>query len=222
MKSAASSRITRPRRQHRPADIQTLSDIDLLALFLGKGSAGHSATELAQALLGAAGGLRQLLDVGASTSLPSISPTHIARLRVAVEMGRRLLAQPMLRTDVFANPGQTRQFLTARLRHLRYEVFACLFLDSQHRLIAFRELFRGTIDGASVYPREVVTECLSHNAAAVIFAHNHPSGHSEPSAADRQITQRLTKALALVDIRVLDHLVIGEGAAISFAERGLL
>lgn len=128
----------------------------------------------------------------------------------------------IIRRPTLANPAVTRRYLASRLRHLRYEVFACLFLDSQHRPIAFAELFRGTIDGASVYPREVLAECLRHNAAAVILAHNHPSGVAEPSLADRQITRRLVDSLALVDIRVLDHIVVGDGEAVSFAERGLL
>lgn len=201
-----------------------LSDADLLAVFLGTGMAGRPVFELARDLLGATGGLRGLLERDARqlAVLPGVGPARAARLAAATEMSRRCLEQGIVRSDVMGNPAQTRRFLTARMRHLRYEVFACMFLDSQHRLIAFRELFRGTIDGASVYPREVVTESLNHNAAAVILAHNHPSGVAEPSLADRQITRRLIDALALVDIRVLDHLVIGEGQAISFAERGLL
>ncbi len=201
-----------------------LSDADLLAVFLGTGTAGRPAVLLAQDLLSAAGGLRALLerDARSFVTLQGVGPARAARLAAALEMGRRYLQQAVARGDALANPAQTRRFVTARLRHLRHEVFACLFLDSQHRLIAFRELFRGTIDGASVYPREVVAECLAHNAAAVIFAHNHPSGVAEPSLADRQITRRLIDALALVDVRVLDHLVVGDGEPVSFAERGLL
>lgn len=201
-----------------------LSDADLLAVFLGTGTVGRPVHDLARDLLGLTGSLRGLLDRDPRqlAALPGLGPARAARLAAAAEMARRGLEQSMMRADVLGNPAQTRSFLTARLRHLRYEVFACLFLDSQHRLIAFRELFRGTIDGASVYPREVVAECLQHNAAAVILAHNHPSGVAEPSTADRQITRRLVDALALLDIRVLDHFVIGEGNAVSFAERGLL
>lgn len=213
-----------PRERLLARGPQTLSDAELLAVFLGTGTVGRPVHDLARDLLGVAGTLRGLLerDPRQLAALPGLGPARAARLAAATEMARRSLEQSIVRQDVLGNPAQTRRFLIARLRHLRYEVFACLFLDSQHRLIAFRELFRGTIDGASVYPREVVAESLHHNAAAIILAHNHPSGIAEPSVADRQITRRLTDALALVDIRVLDHLVIGEGEAISFAERGLL
>ena len=137
-------------------------------------------------------------------------------------MGRRYLEATLRRDAVLASPEQTRLFLKARLRSYQHEVFACLFLDNRHRVICFEELFVGTIDGASVYPREVVKRALHHNAAAVIFAHNHPSGVAEPSPADRAITQRLREALGLMDVRVLDHLVIGDNEVVSFAERGLL
>jgi DNA repair protein RadC len=137
-------------------------------------------------------------------------------------MGRRHLQETLMRGDGLTNPEQTRNFLIARLRDLPHEVFGCLFLDNRHRIISFDELFRGTIDGASVHPREIVRQTLEYNAAAVIFAHNHPSGIAEPSAADRNLTQRLIQALALIDVRVLDHFVIGDGVATSFAEQGLL
>ena len=127
-----------------------------------------------------------------------------------------------MRSDPLKNPTITRHYLTARLRDYPYEVFACLFLDTRHRVISYEELFRGTIDGASVHPREVVKKALGHNAASVIFAHNHPSGVAEPSKADQGITKRLVDALALVDVRVLDHLVVGDGEMVSFAERGLI
>jgi DNA repair protein RadC len=139
-----------------------------------------------------------------------------------MEMARRHLQEQMQRGDILENPDVTRQFLSSRLRHLPYEVFACLFLDNRHRVIDFEELFRGTIDGASVHPREVVRRALHHNAAAIILAHNHPSGVAEPSRADVQLTRRLVDALTLVDIRVLDHVVVGDGSGVSFAERGLI
>ncbi|MFZ5757096.1 MAG: RadC family protein [Pseudomonadota bacterium] len=213
-----------PRERLLVSGARTLADEDLLAVFLGTGIAGRPVTLLARDLLAGAGGLRALIErePSALATLPGVGPARAARFAAGLEMARRCLEQALVRTDALANPAQTRRFLTARLRHLRYEVFCCLFLDSQHRVIAFRELFRGTIDGASVYPREVVAECIGHNAAAVIFAHNHPSGVAEPSHADRQITRRLTDALALVDVRVLDHVVVGEGEPVSFAERGLL
>jgi DNA repair protein RadC len=215
---------TGPRERLLRQGPTALSDAELLAAFLGTGVAGRPATLLAADLLAGTGGLRGLLDRDPRrlAELRGIGPARAARLVAALELGRRQLEQSLVREHVMSNPAATRRFLTARLRHLPHEVFACLFLDSQHRVIAFRELFRGTIDGASVYPREVVSEALAHNAAALILAHNHPSGVAEPSLADRQITRRLVDALALLDIRVLDHLVIGEGAAVSFAERGLL
>lgn len=216
--------VTGPRERLLASGPRGLSDDDLLAVFLGTGTAGRPVMQLARDLLTSAGGLRALAErePSALAALPGVGPARAARFSAALEMARRCLEQSLVRTDVMANPAQTRRFLTARLRHLRHEVFCCLFLDSQHRVIAFRELFRGTIDGASVYPREVVSECIAHNAAAVIFAHNHPSGIAEPSLADRQITRRLADALALVDVRVLDHMVVGEGEPVSFAERGLL
>lgn len=213
-----------PREKLLVRGAASLTDADLVAVFLGTGVVGRPVGELSQELLVQAGGLRGLVERDPRTLalMPGVGPARAARLLAAMEIARRSLEQSLQRNEVMGNPAQTRRFLAARLRHLRHEVFACLFLDSQHRLIAFRELFRGTIDGASVYPREVVVESLSCNAAAVILAHNHPSGVAEPSLADRQITRRLVDALALVDIRVLDHLVIGEGQAVSFAERGLL
>lgn len=202
---------------------RALTDEELLATLLGTGMAGVPVLTLARDLL-APGGLRGLLDrePGALAELRGIGPARAARLLAALDLGRRHLEQSLAPGEPLPNPAATRRYLSGRLRHLRYEVFACLFLDSQHRVLDFAELFRGTIDGASVYPREVVAESLARNAAAVILAHNHPSGVAEPSLADRQITRRLCDALALVDIRVLDHVVVGDGEAVSFAERGLL
>jgi DNA repair protein RadC len=151
-----------------------------------------------------------------------LGPGKFAQIQAGVELSRRQLAEGLQREGPLTSPGEVRDYLGARLRDLPYEVFCCLYLDNRNRLIGMEELFRGTIDGASVYPREVVRQALAHNAAAVILAHNHPSGVAEPSQADEAITHRLKNALALVDIRVLDHIVIGDGSAVSFAERGLL
>ncbi len=145
-----------------------------------------------------------------------------AQLQAVLEMARRHLLEPLARGASLTSPAQTRECLRAYLRDRPHEVFACLYLDARHRVIRFDELFQGTIDGASVHPREVVKRALAHNAAAVILAHNHPSGVAEPSAADRDLTERLCQALALVDVRVLDHFVVGEGEPVSFAERGWL
>lgn len=144
------------------------------------------------------------------------------RAQDIIEMAAVLLQAPLARGNTFSSPETTRLFVQARLQQHPYEVFAVLFLDNRHRLLAFEEMFRGTIDASAVYPREVVRRALIHNAAAVIFAHNHPSGITEPSRADKLLTQRLKDALALIDVRVLDHLIVGEGNPFSFAERGLL
>lgn len=139
-----------------------------------------------------------------------------------VAMARRILGYRFRRGACLTSPQVTKDFLTLELSPLDQEVFCCLFLDNRHRIITFEKMFFGTLDGASVHPREVVKQALAHNAAAIIFAHNHPSGVTEPSRADVQLTRRLTDALALVDVRVLDHMVVGEGEPVSFAERGLI
>ncbi|MGH8415149.1 MAG: RadC family protein, partial [Gammaproteobacteria bacterium] len=155
-------------------------------------------------------------------SAHGLGPAKYAQLQAVLEMARRHLGETLQRGEPLTDPAATRQYLITRLRDLPQEVFCCLYLDNRHRVIAFEELFHGTLDGASVHPREVLRKALGHNAAAIIFAHNHPSGVAEPSDADRRLTQRLKEALALVDIRVLDHFVVGDGKAVSFAERGLL
>ena len=201
-----------------------LSDAELLAIFLRTGLRGKTAVDLARELLAAFGSLRALLDADrtAFCAHAGLGDAKFAQLQAILEMARRHLQEQLSREDALENPDTTRRFLTARLRHLPHEVFACLFLDNRHRVIAFEELFRGTIDGASVHPREVVRRVLHFNAAAVILAHNHPSGVPEPSRADVQLTRRLVDALALVDVRVLDHFIVGEGSGVSFAERGLI
>lgn len=214
----------RPREKLLQKGAHALSDAELLALFLRTGRRGATAVDVARDLLARFGGLRPLLDSeqGALCGAPGVGPAKAVQILAALELGRRYLESTLQREAVLSSPEQTRLFLKARLRPHAHEVFACLFLDNRHRVIRFEELFGGTIDGASVYPREVVKRALHHNAAAVIFAHNHPSGVAEPSPADRAITQRLREALGLVDVRVLDHLVVGDGEVVSFAERGLL
>lgn len=214
----------RPREKLLQRGSESLSDAELLALFLRTGLRGITAVDLARDLLTRFQGLRPLLDAALGTlcDLPGIGPAKSVQLKAALELGRRYLEATVRRDAVLSSPEQTRLFLKARLRPYQHEVFACLFLDNRHRVICFEELFGGTIDGASVYPREVIKRALHHNAAAVIFAHNHPSGVAEPSPADRAITQRLREALGLVDVRVLDHLVVGDSEVVSFAERGLL
>ena len=214
----------RPREKLLQRGAEALSDAELLAIFLRTGVAGRSAVDLARELLARFGGLRRLLeaDRGGFCSQRGLGAAKYAQLQAVLEMARRHLLEGLQRGDILTSPADTRRYLTARLRGHPQEVFACLFLDSRHRVIACEDLFHGTIDGASVHPREVVRRCLQHNAAAVILAHNHPSGVAEPSDADRRLTRRLRDALALIDVRVLDHLVIGDGEAMSFAERGLI
>ncbi len=214
----------RPREKLLARGASTLSDAEILALFIRTGLKGRTALDLARDWLCHFDGLRGFLDADASclTALPGLGPAKYAEIQAALELGQRHLAATLERSDVMSSPDATRRFLSARLRGLRHEVFAALFLDSQHRLIVFEELFRGSIDSCSVHPRQVVERALKLNAAALILAHNHPSGVAEPSAADRHITERLRQALDLFEIRILDHLVIGEGRPASFAERGWL
>ena len=214
----------RPREKLLSLGPQALSNAELLAIFLRTGIPGRSAVDLARDLLNSFGGLRPLLEASAQEFCQGngLGPAKYAQLQAVLEMARRCLLEDLKRGEQLTSPSQTKNFLRARLRSHPHEVFACLFLDNQHRLIVFEELFFGTIDSAQVYPREVAKRALRHNAAAVIFAHNHPSGVAEPSRADLQITQRLIQALALLDIRVLDHLVVGDLEVVSMAERGLL
>jgi DNA repair protein RadC len=214
----------RPREKLLDRGPQALNNAELLAIFLRTGVAGKSAVDLAQDLLREFGGLVGLLSAHeqAFCKAKGLGRAKYAQLQAVLEMSRRYLHEEIAGRDVLTSPEATRNYLKARLRGFQHEVFACLFLDNRHRVLEYRELFRGPIDGASVHPREVVREAIRANAAAVIFAHNHPSGVAEPSQADLRITQRLREALDLVDVRVLDHIVVGEGEGTSFAERGLL
>jgi DNA repair protein RadC len=213
-----------PREKLALEGLNALSDAELLAILLGTGPARQSATELAASLLQGFGGLRSLLQAGreALENQHGLGPAKSAKLLAVLELSKRYLNEALLRGDPLENPGTTERYLKAALRDHPNEVFAALFLDTRHRVIAFEELFYGTIDGATVYPRVVAEKALRHRAAALIVAHNHPSGVTEPSLADQAITHRLKEALALLDIRLLDHFVIGEGAAVSMASRGLI
>ncbi|WP_456372555.1 RadC family protein [Thiolapillus sp.] len=214
----------RPREKLLRSGAKALSDAELLAIFLRTGIRGRSALDLARDLLRDFGGLQPLLAASREEfcAMHGLGDAKYCQLQAVLEMAHRHLGETLAKDDVLTSPDITRQYLQSRLQPYPHEVFACLFLDNRHRVIAFEELFQGTIDGASVYPREVLRRCLQHNAAAVIFAHNHPSGIAEPSKADEAITLRLKDALSLVDIRVLDHIVIGNGHSVSLAERGLL
>lgn len=213
----------RPREKLLQLGSQSLSDAELLAIFLRTGVQGLSAVDLARDLLSRFGGLRPLLqaDINRFCESRGLGMAKYAQLQAVLEMSRRHLSESLKRGEAITSPDHTRRYLSARLRDYPYEVFACLFLDNRHRVISYEEMFRGTIDSASVHPREVVRRAMQHNAAAIILAHNHPSGVAEPSHADEAITRRLRDALDLVDVRVLDHIIVGD-ELVSFAERGLL
>lgn len=214
----------RPREKLLERGAGALSDAELLAIFLRTGLAGKSAVDLARELLSRFDGLRGLLgaDRAGFCAAKGLGDAKYAQLQAVLEMGRRHLGEEIRQRELLNDPATVRRYLQARLRDRDREVFAALFLDTQHRLLAYEELSVGTLDGAAVYPREVVKAALKLSAAAVIFAHNHPSGVAEPSAADRLLTERLQQALRLVDVRVLDHFVVGDAAPVSFAERGWL
>jgi DNA repair protein RadC len=214
----------RPREKLLAKGAAALSDAEILAILLRTGTPGRSALDVARDALAAFGSLRQLIaaDRARFCAAAGLGLVRYAELQAAAEISRRQLSQSLRAGPLLASPKATRDFLSARLRDLEHEVFCCIYLDKRHRLIQFEELFRGTIDGASVHPREIVKLALQKNAAAVIVAHNHPSGVAEPSQADELITQRVKEALALVDIRLLDHIIVGEGVSVSLAERGLM
>lgn len=212
----------RPREKLLARGAGSLSDAELLAIFLGSGLRGRDAVATARVLLAEHGPLRALLERPASAlaRLPGLGPARACALAGALELGHRQLAADLARGEALADPQAAGRYFARRLRGHPCEVFAALFLDTRHRALGFEELFRGTVDGAEVHPREVARRALAHNAAALIVGHNHPSGSPEPSAADRAVTARLKQALALVDVRLLDHFVIGDGAPVSLAARG--
>ncbi len=214
----------RPREKLLKNGEATLSDAELLAIFLRTGVRGKSALDLARDILLEFGSLTAVLaaDKEAFCKANGLGVAKYVTLQASLEMSRRFLFARSTRQNVLTSPDSVRKFLSMKLCDLDHELFVCLFLDNKHRVIEYREMFRGTLSSASVYPREVVKACLAANAAAVILAHNHPSGVAEPSDADIRLTERLKKALALIDVRVLDHLVIGEGRPMSFAEHGLI
>jgi DNA repair protein RadC len=201
-----------------------LSDAELLAVLLHTGHRDCSALELARKLIAQFGGLAGVMraDRAGLMACHGVGEAKYAQLRVALELARRQALQAICSGDVLSSPQDTRRFLQYHLGARDREVFSCIFLDSQHRVLRCEDLFLGTLDGAAVYPREVAIRALQYSAAAVIFAHNHPSGVAEPSSADRRITERLCSALGLLDIRVLDHIIVGRGREFSFAEEGLL
>lgn len=215
----------RPREKLLARGASTLSDVELLALLLRTGLAGKSVLHLAQELLDTFGGVAGLLHTGAD-DLKRIKglggPAKRAELMAVLELARRALTQQLTEQPAFESPGAVKDYLQLILGNRAHEVFAVLFLNAQNRLIAMEELFRGTLTQTSVYPREVVLRALHHHAAAIVLAHNHPSGSVQPSRADEALTQTLKTALALVDVRVLDHVIVGHGKALSMAEEGII
>lgn len=211
-----------PRDKLLNRGVAQLSDAELLAVVLRNGLQGLSAVELARELINEFGGLRGVFSASQTQvcKLAGMGPVKYAQLQASAELGTRISAEKLKRGKILSDPDLTRDYLMRQLRDRAYEVFAILLLDSQHRVIQFVELFRGTIDSASVYPRDVVCLVLEKKAAAVIVCHNHPSGVAEPSQADRRITERLKSALGTIDVSLLDHMVIGDREIVSFAERG--
>lgn len=214
----------RPREKLLSQGSQALSDAELLAIFLRVGVVGKSAVDLARDLLTQFGSLNGIFYAtrDALTAVHGMGDSKYVQVQAIFEMARRALSEQMRQRDALTSPQQVRDYLCLKLGGMTREVFVVLFLDAQNRVMAQEELFAGTLTQTSVYPREVVKRALHHNSAAVIFAHNHPSGVAEPSRADESLTKALKDALALVDVRVLDHFVIAGNAALSFAERGLL
>ncbi|MFN3296347.1 RadC family protein [Caldimonas sp.] len=214
----------RPREKLLALGPAALADAELLALLLRTGLKGTPVLQLAQQLLQGFGGVAGLLHAGADElrRVKGLGPAKRAELVAVLELARRALAQALQARPVFESPTQVKDYLRLKLAALPHEVFAVIFLDAQHRLLAMEELFRGTLTQTSVYPREVVKRALALNAAAVLLAHNHPSGVAEPSKADESLTRTLQSALGLVDVRVLDHFVVAREQVVSFAERGLL
>jgi DNA repair protein RadC len=217
-------RSERPREKLLDRGVQALSDAELLAVVIGVGTRRRNVLELARSHIAAFGSLRELLNAERPrwADKEGVGDARFAALQAVLELARRHLLEPMKVGSALAAPDATRKFLLAHLRDRPYEVFCCLYLNGRHRLIAFEELFRGTTDSAQVHIKEVMRQAIAHNATAVILAHNHPSGVAEPSEADEAITRRLRDALALMDVRVLDHVIVGDGGCFSFSEHGLL
>ena len=214
----------RPREKLLAKGAEALSDAELLAIFLRTGIPGKTAVDLARDVLKSTGGLRALLAAKQQEfcQMKGLGVAKYVQLQAVLEISRRYLLENLQRDTLLNSPKATRDYLALQLTGMQHEVFACLFVDAQNQLLGYEQLFEGTLDGASVYPREVVKRVLHYNAAAVIFAHNHPSGIAEPSQADHRITERLKQALGLIDVRVLDHLIVANGDTVSFAERGWL
>lgn len=214
----------RPREKLLKQGAQALSEAELVALLLGSGTRGFSAVDVARSLIREFGSLREMLSADRQRweGKYGIGPARYAALMASMEIARRCLKEPLRQSPTLNEPDATQRFLLAQLRDRHYEVFCCIFLDNRHRMLGFEEIFRGTIDAASVHPREIVRQTLLYNAASVIVAHNHPSGCTEPSLADEEVTKRLRQALSCIDVRLLDHFIVGDGECYSFSQHGLL
>ena len=214
----------RPRERLLELGAASLSDAELLAIFLRTGVAGKSAVDLARHLLNQFDGLRGLLDADLATfsSNLGLGSAKFAQLQAVMEMSRRHMAESLKRDSALESPAQVRNYLKARLRHEPHEVFGCLFLDNKHRVLCFEVLFHGSINTAHVHPRQVVKRAMVHNAASLILCHNHPSGITDASQADIELTKRLKDALWLIEVKVLDHVIIGDGDPLSMVECGLM
>lgn len=214
----------RPRERLLKQGPEALSDAELLAIFLRTGVKGKTVLDVSRILIGQFGNLRNLLAASCEEFCqhPGLGPAKYAQLQAAKALIQRCLNEHLEHRTAFLDIRQVKDFLLTHLQHLKREVFACLFLDTQHRLIQFEKIFYGTIDSAHVHPREIVKRALELNACSVILAHNHPSGVITPSQSDKYITQRICKALALVELKTVDHMIVGKNAVLSFAELGLL
>jgi DNA repair protein RadC len=212
----------RPRERLLAEGAKVLSDAELLAVLLRTGLPGKSAVDLARDLLSRYKGIAAMLEAGDLETIRGLGPAKRAQFAAAIELARRALQEELKRSAALTSPGTVRDYLRLALSRREEEVFVCIWLDAQHKVIEIKEAFTGTLTQTSVYPREIVKAALARNAAAVIFAHNHPSGVAQPSQADELLTRNLREALALVDVKVLDHFIVAGNQAISFAERGLL
>ncbi len=214
----------RPREKLLQQGPQSLSDAELLAIFLRVGLPGKTAIDLARELIAHFGSLKKLLCSTQQEfcAFPGMGPAKFTQVQASLEISKRYFKDEMREGDAITNPESCKKFVRLALADKPQEVFACLYLDNQHRILRFEELFQGTIDAASVYPREVLRKVIEHQAAAVIFCHNHPSGSTQASQADIQLTKRLISTLELIDVRVLDHLIVAGASVVSFAEQGLL
>jgi DNA repair protein RadC len=213
----------RPRERLLTEGAETLPNADLLAVLLHTGVRGKSAVDLGRELLARFGSITRLLAAGPELlEIKGLGQAKTAQFAAAIELARRAMAEELKERSALTSPGAVRDYLRVALGHRRHEVFVCIWLDAQHRVMGIEEAFEGTLTQTSVYPREIVQSALRRNAAAVIFAHNHPSGVAQPSQSDELLTRSLKEALALIEVRVLDHFVVAGNQAISFAERGLL